>query len=57
VQRKRAKKRSLHEVNEHFEPVFNNEFTRVIVFQQLAKKRGGILPTMKEYSDEVTGGI
>jgi ATP-dependent Clp protease ATP-binding subunit ClpA len=36
-----AKKRSLHEVNEHFEPNFDTELSSVVVFQQPAKAGGG----------------
>ncbi len=39
---KRAKKRSLHVVNEHFEPVFNAAAATQIVFQQAVKR----LPTL-----------
>ena len=38
TRQKLAKKRSLHAVNEHFEPIFNPELTSVIVFQPPARE-------------------
>ena len=37
ARQKLAKKRSLHVVNEHFEPVFNAATATQIVFQQAAR--------------------
>jgi len=39
---KQAAKRSLHGVNEHKEPVFNEEFASAMVFQQPAWVMPGV---------------
>jgi hypothetical protein len=40
ARQKTAKKRSLHRINEHFEPVFNAAAATQIVFQQAVKNGG-----------------
>ena len=46
ARQKRAKKRSLHVVNEHFEPVFNAAAATQIVFQQAVKLCTALLTTL-----------
>lgn len=41
ARQKQVKKRSLHGVNEHFEPVFNAAVATQIVFQQAARVMAG----------------
>ncbi|PLX50520.1 MAG: phosphomannomutase [Desulfobulbaceae bacterium] len=52
-----AKKRSLHGVNEHFEPNFDDAAASAVVFQRAAKGRARPLDSKKAYIDHLLGYV